>query len=249
MRRIGTLRIPTAGTQASKVHWRGSSGAVGNFGGSEVVSTCVSYYVRIISGGALSRPLEIRTAAIKLFYQRGYNATSLKEIGDVVQLRAPSLYNHIDSKQKLLQEIMFDGIDALTKDFDAAVAESDDVVEQIRLGAEALVRHNIRRQQQAYVNTYEIPSLEEPARTELIQQRRAYIDRWAALITRAVTEGAAFAPEPMLAAFNIIDMIAGLARWYRPDGRWSEDFLVTHYGRLALAILNARDKSAAVTRG
>jgi AcrR family transcriptional regulator len=188
----------------------------------------------------LSRPLEIRAAAIRLFYERGYNATSLKEIADVVQLRAPSLYNHIDSKQKLLQEIMFDGIAALTKDFDDAVAQSHDLIEQIRLGAEALVRHNVRRQQQAYVNTYEIPSLEEPARTELIRQRRAYIDRWVALIKRGVAEGVVVAPEPMLAAFNIIDLIAGLARWYRPSGRWTEDDLVAHYGRLTLCILQCR---------
>lgn len=185
----------------------------------------------------MNRPLEIRDAAIRLFYERGYNATSLKEIADVVQLRAPSLYNHIDSKQKLLQDIMFDGVGALIADTDVAIAGSDDIIEQIRLAAGALVRHNIVRQRQAYVNTVEIPSLEEPARDELIRRRRAYIDRWVALIERGVAEGRVIAPEPMLSAFNIIDMIAGLARWYRPEGRWSQDQLVAHYGRMVLCML------------
>jgi AcrR family transcriptional regulator len=185
----------------------------------------------------MSRSREIQAAAVQLFYERGYNATSLKEIADVLRLRAPSLYNHIDSKQKLLQDIMFDGVSAITADFEAATAESDDVIEQIRLAAAALVRHNIHRQTRAYVNTYEIPSLEEPARSELIRQRRAYAARWAKLIERGVAEGLIVAPEPMLMAFSIIDLIAGLARWYNHSGRWSEDALVAHYSRLTLCML------------
>jgi TetR/AcrR family transcriptional regulator, cholesterol catabolism regulator len=188
-------------------------------------------------GGVVSRSPEIQAAAVRLFYEQGYNATSLKDIAKVVGMRPPSLYNYIDSKQKLLQDIMFDGISLLTADFDTAIARSEDVVEQIRLAAEALTWHNIHRQTQAYVNTVEIPSLEEPARAELIRRRRAYVRRWAALIERGVAEGLAVAPEPMLIAFNIVDLIAGLARWYQPSGRWSEASLIEHYGQLTLRML------------
>lgn len=187
----------------------------------------------------MSRSDEIRAAAVKLFYERGYKATSLKDIADVLQMRAPSLYNHIESKQKLLQDIMFDGIDSLIEDFDQAVAGSDDVIEQIQLAAEALCRHNIRRRTQAYVNTYEIPSLEEPARSHLVKRRQAYVKRWATLVEKAVGEGRSVADEPMLVTFNIIDMGSGISRWYRPGGRWSEVTLVPHFGQLVLRMLDA----------
>jgi AcrR family transcriptional regulator len=185
----------------------------------------------------LSRSDEIQSAAIELFYKQGYSATSLKEIADMVNLRAPSLYNHIESKQKLLQDIMFDGIDSLIAAFDEAVAQSDDVLEKVRLASQALVRHNIRRQKQAYVNTYEIPSLEGESRDELIRRRRSYIDRWVKLIESGVSGGLIVVSEPMLTTFNIIDLGAGLSRWYRPGGRWTEEKLVAHYGRLTLSML------------
>jgi len=188
----------------------------------------------------LSRSPEIQAAAVRLFYEHGYNACSMKDIARVVGMTPPSLYNYIDSKQKLLRDIMFEGIGLLTADFDSAVAKSDDVIEQLRLAAEALTWHNIHRQTQAYVNTVEIPSLEEPARSQLIQRRRAYVRRWASLIERGVAEGVVTAPEPMLIAFNIVDLIAGLARWYQPTGRWSEDALIEHYGQLALHMLQCR---------
>lgn len=185
----------------------------------------------------MSRSDEIQSAAIELFYEQGYNATSLKEIADRINLRAPSLYNHIESKQKLLQDIMFDGIDVLNSEFDEAVAQSEDIFEKIRLAAQALVRHNIRRKKQAYVNSTEIPSLEAGARDELVRRRRSYADRWVKLIESGVSAGVIVSSEPLLTTFNIIDLCAGLSRWYRPDGRWSEERLVAHYGRLTVSML------------
>lgn len=185
----------------------------------------------------MSRNLEVREIAVQLFYERGYCATSLKDIAERMHLRAPSLYNHIGSKQQLLQEIMFSGIESLTREFDEAVASAEDVADKIRLGTEAHIRHHIRCRVQAHVNTYEIPSLEEPARTELLRRRRNYARQWEALIAQAVAEGRAFTEHPKLAAFSIIDLGAGVARWYRPGGALSEDSLVDYYGAIALRIV------------
>lgn len=185
----------------------------------------------------MSRNLEVREVAVQLFYERGYRATSLKDIAQRMNLRAPSLYNHIGSKQELLQEIMFSGIDSLANEFDEAVSSAEGVTDKIRLGAEAHIRHHIRCRVQAYVNTYEIPSLDEEPRRELLSRRRNYARRWEALIAQAVAEGRAFTRHPKLAAFSIIDLGTGVARWYRPGGSLSEDSLVDYYGDLALRIV------------
>lgn len=185
----------------------------------------------------MSRNLEVREVAVELFYERGYRATSLRDIAQRMNLRAPSLYNHIGSKQELLREIMFSGIDSLSSEFEEAIRSAEDVTEKIRLGAEAHIRHHIRCRVQAHVNTYEIPSLDEPARTELLRRRRDYARRWESLIAQAVFEGRAATKHPKLAAFSIIDLGAGVARWYRPGRAISEDRLVDYYGELALRIV------------
>lgn len=187
----------------------------------------------------MSRNLEVREVAVQLFYERGYHATSLKDIAQRMNLRAPSLYNHIGSKQELLQEIMFSGIESLDSEFEAAVASVQDVTDKIRFGAEAHIRHHIRCRVQAHVNTYEIPSLDEPAHTKLLARRRGYAHKWEMMISQAVAEGRAFTSHPKLAAFSIIDLGAGVARWYRPGGQLSEDEMVAYYGDLSLRIVGA----------
>ena len=47
----------------------------------------------------------ILTAAAKLFRDRGYQATSMRDLAEAVELKASSLYNHIGSKEEILKEI------------------------------------------------------------------------------------------------------------------------------------------------
>jgi AcrR family transcriptional regulator len=196
------------------------------------------------NGPEISRGQEIRDAAVALFYERGYNGTSMKDIAAAVTLAAPSLYNHLSSKQDLLRELMFDGIEEMDREFQSALDSTDDVVGQIRAAAEAHVMHHARRRRGAHVSTYEIPSLDEPARSVLLDRRRSYARAWQELIERGNREGACNAPSPKLAAFAILDMGIGVARWYRAGGDLSEHQLAAYYGDLALRVVGAMSVEA-----
>lgn len=55
----------------------------------------------------------IITESLKLFSEKGYGATSVHEIAKAVGIKAPSLYNHFDSKQKIFDAI----VDMMTERF------------------------------------------------------------------------------------------------------------------------------------
>jgi AcrR family transcriptional regulator len=143
----------------------------------------------------------------------------------------------MESKQKLLEEIMFDGATSVIDQFDTVTAQATDVVERISLAAEVLARYNIQRRTQAYVNAYETRSLEEPARSRLLDRRREYQARWASLIEDAIREGRAAQGEPRLMARYITDAGSAISRWYRPDGEWSEDEVVAHFRSSTMRML------------
>ena len=197
----------------------------------------------------MTRIAEISQVALQLFFEKGYNGTSMQDIAEVLHMRAPSLYNHVGSKQEILRGIMFDGIESIHRDFRDAVAGVEGVADQIRCGAEAHVRHHARRALSAHVNTYELLSLHEPARTEVLRRRQAYARAWIRLIERGDTLGVCHTPSPRLAAYAIIDMGIGVARWYRPDGPLPQKTLTAIYGQLALRIVGVPGEMAATLRG
>ena len=53
-----------------------------------------------------NKQIEIVTAAIQLFQQKGYHATSMQDIADAVGLQKGSLYHYITSKDDLLVDMM-----------------------------------------------------------------------------------------------------------------------------------------------
>ena len=58
----------------------------------------------------LSRATVIDTAC-QLFAERGYRGASMKDIAEILGVRAPSLYNHVLSKQDILFAIMDKAMD------------------------------------------------------------------------------------------------------------------------------------------
>jgi AcrR family transcriptional regulator len=182
---------------------------------------------------AVTRGDRIRDVALTLFAERGYRGTSMKDLAAVLGVTAPSLYNHLQSKHDLLAEVMLTTMRTLIADHRAAILGVDSAAEQLRRATEAHVRYHARNPREVAIGNREIPSLEEPTRSELLELRRVYAHAWEQLIARFDP------PSPRLATYAILEMGIGVSMWFRPEGPMSEDEVAAHYGDIALRIAGA----------
>ena len=85
----------------------------------------------------LDRKSEIRLTAKKLFKERGYAATSMRDLAKEVGIEAASLYNHLSSKEELLNEMCFDIADQFFLAFNAAILEEKNPSKKLKAAIKA----------------------------------------------------------------------------------------------------------------
>jgi AcrR family transcriptional regulator len=181
-------------------------------------------------------PSAVVDAALTVFAERGYHGTSVKEIAALLRIRTPSLYNHMTSKQSLLEEIIGSTSRQVWADFEAAVEGKDDVT--VRLHDAVYVyalRHATRRREAVVVNR-DISSIEEPARTEILELRRRHEHAVRALVQEGIEKDVFMDQPASLVSFAILEMCVSIARWFHPGLAFTAEDVAEHYSRYALRI-------------
>jgi len=189
---------------------------------------------------AMTQREQILRAALRLFAERGYRATTMADIGAAVGIRGPSLYKHVGSKQEILVTIMSGTMETLLANHRAAIVGCDSVTERLRRATETHVRFHLRHRLEAFVGTREIRSLEEPNRGRIVSQRARYERGFRRLIEEGQSTGQFRVASAKLASYAILDLGMGTSVWYREDGDLTEDQIVFQYGEFALRLVGAR---------
>jgi AcrR family transcriptional regulator len=184
-----------------------------------------------------SRVLDVREAALTLFAERGYHGTTVRDIGAELGIRAPSLYNHIRSKQGLLREIMVETSTAVWEEFEAAVRDVEDPEERLRRAMHAYVKRHTTHPREALIVNRELSSLGEPARSEVRALRRRHERAIRGIITDGVEAGRFDLDTPSLGSFAVLEMAVSVARWFRPDGPLSAEDVSAHYAEFAVRLV------------
>jgi AcrR family transcriptional regulator len=183
----------------------------------------------------------VRAAALTLFAERGYQATTMADIGAALGIRAPSLYRYLNAKQDVLVEIMTTTMTDLLEAQEAASASSEDPAVAVRRMVEAHVRFHAAHREEAFVGSREISSLDQPARATVLGLRRSYEGSLRVAIAEGVRAGKFAAASDRLVSYAILDMGMGVAAWFRPDGPNSVDEIAYTYANFALAMLRGHE--------
>lgn len=182
---------------------------------------------------------EIVHAAQLLFSERGYAGTSMRDIADVVGIKAGSLYAHIDTKQDLLFGIIGDASDRFLEGIDDIVHSRGPAPQRL---AEAMRRHLLLIAEQldgARVFFHEWRSLNEEQRGEMLDKRRRYEQYFVALIEEGVRDGDFATTDSKLAATALMSLLNWSYTWLDPKGPLAPEQVADFFAEFAIRGLSA----------
>jgi len=162
----------------------------------------------------------ILEAAARLFRDKGYSATSMRDLASAVQLKASSLYNHIASKEEILQEICL----ANARRFHEGMKHIQGLPDEDPLTQlEALLKLHIRiaTQDVTSVTSFndEWRHLSEPYLTQFLDMRREYETFFRTVIRKGTDQGVFLPGDESVILYSLISAIRWLYDWYQPGKR------------------------------
>lgn len=176
---------------------------------------------------------EIRAVALDLFYKRGFQATTLRDVAAKVGIQVGSLYNHIHSKGELLFEIMESVMLDLLEDQQEA-AKTSDVVERMRLLVDHHVQFHGRRAREVFVGNSELRSLRPAQRARIIALRDQYERVFRKELEDGIEQGKFLPVDVQVTAYGILALATSVSTFYSSRGRLSLDQIAEIYSTMVL---------------
>ena len=124
----------------------------------------------------------ILEAAIQLFHERGYPATSVDDIGSAVDVSGPAIYRHFSSKEEVLVEAMILAADEVHEAIQVARVSEDEPQVLLERYVSAYTRTALRRSALIAVWTSEARHLSSERRSPMSKRLRAWINDWTAVL-------------------------------------------------------------------
>lgn len=184
-----------------------------------------SIMAKIKSSKSNTRKDVIIAKAARLFREKGYSATSMRDLAEHVGVEAASLYNHIKSKAEILQEICFKTANLFMNHITEVELSDQKSIAKI----EAILRFHIRQiishYEEVYVMDREWKHLTDPYLSNMQSQRRSYRQRIAAIIEEGIRKGEIKNIDAPTAVLIMLHAVSGIESWHRSIKRISAEML------------------------
>ncbi|HEX9733141.1 MAG TPA: TetR/AcrR family transcriptional regulator [Thermoanaerobaculia bacterium] len=181
------------------------------------------------------RAVEIYREAANIIYEKGFDATSMGDIAEAVDLTKGGLYYYIKGKKALLYAIM----DFAMNRLEAEVLEPARKEEDPELRLEILLSGHaelvIEDTSALTILVYEEEGLDEAHRPKIRQRKRAYADFLRDTIMAVLERhGRTGKIDPSMASSSVLGTIHWIVRWHKPKSRLSHEEVVDQVTELIM---------------
>jgi AcrR family transcriptional regulator len=190
--------------------------------------------------GAAARTHELRTEvqefkrrrileeARELFFEQGYESTTLDSIAESLDVTKPFLYSYFRNKSEILNAICEIGITESIAAQDEVLALQVSPAEKLRMIVERVTTIVIRDQKYVVVYNREEKNLEAAEQKHLIDLRKSFDQRLARLLEEGNVADEFAVEQPRMLAVSISGMLTWVATWYRPRAAYTVTDVVMH---------------------
>jgi AcrR family transcriptional regulator len=187
----------------------------------------------------LDRRKQIRRLAAEMFFERGYEATTMRELAAAIDIKTASLYYFFPNKE----QILFDLIESVVKQLvlGARHLVDNERTHEQRL-ASLVVNHVVlhaMRPKESTLGDSELRSLTKKHLRANVRHRDEYERLVVDVLEAGGSDGAFSLIDTKLTAYAIIAHSSHVGTWYRRDGRMSVGDVAEVYVDLALRMVDA----------
>ncbi len=179
-----------------------------------------------------ARRTQIEDAASALFRERGYQATSIRDIAQVLNIQGPSLYAHVSSKEDVLWSIVKRAADRFNAEVGPLAAANARASVRLRDMIRGHVAVVTQSQRDAAVFLHEWRFLSADRRADIAARRDTYERLFRDVIADGAAKGEFAAVDPKLTAMAILSALNGIATWFSPTGDHTASEIADQYADL-----------------
>jgi len=186
-------------------------------------------------------------AAGRLFRERGFAATTVRQIAAAAGMLPGSLHYRFPSKDELLLALMERGIVRATTTVRQAIAGEHDPIDRLRAALRAHVRLLVQEDDAIYVLLYEGRSVSGRAREHMVRLRDRYDALWEGVLHEAAGAGRLRADLDLrLVRFLLLGAANWTAQWFSPRGAATVDEIADAFADMMLRGLLVEPRDGAV---
>ncbi|MBT3151828.1 TetR/AcrR family transcriptional regulator [Streptomyces sp. CHD11] len=184
-------------------------------------------------------------AAVEAFAERGYHATTTRDIAGRAGMSPAALYIHYKTKEELLHRISRIGHEKAVEIMRTAARTQGGPAERLADAVSSFVRWHAGGRTTARVVQYELDSLGPDARAEILALRRQVDAEVRGIIEEGVRTGDFDVADVQGTTLAVLSLCIDVARWFNLDGPRTPEEVGELYADLVLRMVGARGAGAA----
>lgn len=193
------------------------------------------------------RRLVILRQAAKIFHERGYTASSLRELAQHCGIQGASIYHHFSSKQDILHEIMDYTMTTLIERLKETIEGVEDPLEKLDRAIRFHIQYHINNPYITHVTDTELRSLKAEYLEHVIRKRDEYEGFFHGMLTEGVAAGLIKVDNIPLTRMAILQMCTAVTIWFCEDGPLAVDQVAEVYARFIRRAVAGRVKGPGET--